>query len=117
MYKTRSPSQIPVAVFSRAEVEKYQKYANFATTVVPDSEIPRNSGYASIQKYVPVARKGGGRYKIPKINVDIPEGGKGPAILAALGIASMAAGTAGHIMYLRRRRTKKGKVVVEQVRR
>ena len=124
----------PVAAFSIVEVRKFQNYANFGidVEVVTGDEVPdyfhRNvndvrksaSPYASYQ-----TRSGKINHPIVKYQPP-PEGGYGiktnflrnlstrNKVLLAAG-AGIAAGVGG-VMFTRRRRTKNGKVVVEQVR-
>ena len=126
MNKTRSPSLI--ATFSQIEVKKYRKYANFGVGVdiLTDDDpyyrsrvMGQNLKNADpdfkspLVKYQPTPKGGYG------IKTDIFRGlsSKNKLLLAAgAGLTAGAAGAAG-AMFLRRRRTKKGKVVVEQVRR
>ena len=119
--------------FSQIEVSKYQKYANFGIDVevvtgneTPDyfrqssgkrenfkSANPTASPNSQIAKYQPPPKGGYG----VKTNIFRGASPKGKLLLAA-GAGALAAGTGiGGAMYLRRRRTKKGKIVVEQVRR
>lgn len=119
--------------FSQIEVSKYQKYANFGIDVevvtgneTPDyfrqssgkrenfkSANPTASPNSQIAKYQPPPKGGYG----VKTNIFRSASPKGKLLLAA-GAGALAAGTGiGGAMFLRRRRTKKGKIVVEQVRR
>lgn len=163
----------PVAMFSMAEVEKFDKYnqspnlANFATSkMLPGSggtsagstkarwqRTSRNigEGVRSVGRGISGAAKsfasgaaaigskpldwtgrrmGEAAYKVGQMGGDnvIGKAGKGaygmvsknPRLAGALalgGLAAAGAAGAGGAMFLRRRRTKKGKVVVEQVRR
>lgn len=128
MNKTRSPSNHPIAVFSKAEIDKYQKYANFGVdvSVMTDDDpyyrsrvMGQNLKNAAPDASQPLARyqpapKGGYGIKTDYLK-KIPL--KGKLLLAAgVGAAAATAGVGG-AMFLRRRRTKKGKIVVEQVRR
>ena len=157
MYKTRSPSQIPVAVFSRAEVEKYQKYANFAIKAeVVDSDPWSNTPPPKPRKTDIFSRVGYGitdrterQYEQAKQSLnervakqpwlrnnpnEFKQTGrlyarlqafkKDPSLVGKLAVGGVALGAlgvagagVGGAMFLRRRRTKKGKVVLEQVRR
>lgn len=128
MNKTRSPSKYPIAVFSKAEIDKYQKYANFGidVSVMTDDDpyyrsrvMGQNLKNAAPEAPQPLAKyqpppKGGYGIKTDYLK-KIPL--KGKLLLAAgAGAAATAAGVGG-AMFIRRRRTKKGKIVVEQVRR
>jgi len=122
-----------VPTFSQIEVSKYQKYANFGIDVEvvtgnesPDyfrpsvgtgerlkNASPNASPNSQIAKYQPPPKGGYG----VKTNIFRGVSPKGKLLLAA-GAGALAAGTGiGGAMFLRRRRTKKGKIVVEQVRR
>lgn len=113
--KNFSRPKTPVAMFSVAEVEKYNKYAQFGVpTEVVGEATPGNMRSAdpsvspsssAIQRYSSPGALVGGK---PRIKLS-------PVLLAAA-VPVVAAGAAG-AMFLRRRRTKKGKIVVEQVRR
>lgn len=127
--RSRSPCK-PVAVFATVEVNKYRRYANFAipvseTEVVGDilgekiyGKNLRNASPdytpVSIAKYQPPPKGGYG----VKTNVF---GGMSPRnrllLAAGAGIGAGVAAGVGGATFLRRRRTKKGKIVVENVRR
>lgn len=132
--RSRSPCK-PVAVFASAEVNKYQRYANFGidVEVVPESKqndffgdrskrVGKGGGFKSadpdarpnsqIAKYQPTPKGGHG------IKTGVFRGGsiRNQILLAAgTGVALGAVGAGA--MFIRRRRTKKGKIVVENVRR
>lgn len=131
--RSRSPCK-PIAVFATAEINKYQRYANFGIDVevvtgneTPDyfrqssgkrenfkSAHPNSSANSPIAKYQPPSKGGYG----VKTNIFRGLSPKSKLLLAAgAGIGTGIAAGVGGATFLRRRRTKKGKIVVENVRR
>lgn len=155
MNKTRSPSKHPIAVFSKAEIDKYQKYANFGIDVeVVDSD-PWNGGRPQkpnffdrvgykVEDYLHdrhqrevqilnqrvkqnpgikhnpavwerVAKRTSRLYDIKEAVRRNPRA-VGLMVSGIAGLGAAGAVGAGAVTFIRRRRTKKGKIVVEQVR-
>lgn len=118
-------SKLPSPTFSSIEIEKYQRYANFGIDVEVIGDIygekirgknlkNANPDYAPIAKYQPPPAGGHGI----KTNIFRNMPVKTKLLLAAgAGITAGVGAGVGGTMFMRRRRTKKGKVVVEQVRR
>ena len=138
MYQQRNSYyqyQEPVAMFSMAEIEKYNKYekgdyAAFGLAGAVTAPF-RAIGYQAAKGMRNVADAAAGKLKTTMVGPRVKMGvqklgeaadwasmntGKVGAGLVGAGLTAGAAG-AGGAMFLRRRRTKKGKVVVEQVRR
>lgn len=141
MYQQRNSYyqyQEPVAMFSMAEVEKYNKYekGDYAAFGLANAiKTPfRMVGGQAAKAVRGIANRAAQRLDDPRVTklginanrrakdlggmaewAEKNPGKLGAGLLGAAGVAG-AAGTGG-AMFLRRRRTKKGKVVVEQVRR
>lgn len=159
--RSRSPCK-PVAVFATAEINKYQRYANFGIkTEVVDSD-PWGGGYPKKPRGADIFDRVGNRVAdwaeaphqnaVKKVNDAFREqlkqnpratihpadakkmtelynraqsfrrhsrsvGKLAVGGAAGLGLLAVGAAVAGGATFLRRRRTKKGKIVVENVRR
>lgn len=122
----------PVAMFSMAEIEKYNKYekGDYAAFGLAEAvKTPfRAIGYQAAKGMRSVADAAAGKLKTtmvgPRVKTGVQKLGEA-ADWASMNTGKVGAGLvgagltagAGGAMFLRRRRTKKGKIVVEQVRR